>query len=47
MSDTPDILKKIVARKRKEVFERAALCPQDQLIEQLATAPLDGIFSGR
>ena len=38
MNDTPDILKKIVARKREEIAERSARVPVERLIEALATA---------
>lgn len=36
MSNTPDILKKIVARKREEIAERSARVPQAELAEGLA-----------
>jgi len=36
MSNTPDILKKIIRRKREEISQRRAALPLDQLIEQLA-----------
>jgi indole-3-glycerol phosphate synthase len=38
VSDTPDILKKIVRRKREEIAERRAGTPQAQLAEILADA---------
>ena len=38
MSDTPDILKKIVARKREEIAGRAAATPIEQVRELAATA---------
>jgi indole-3-glycerol phosphate synthase len=38
MRDTPDILKKIVARKHEEIAARAAQRPQSELIEALAEA---------
>lgn len=36
MSNTPDILQKIVQRKREEIAQRRAALPLDHLIEQLA-----------
>ncbi|AKH21229.1 indole-3-glycerol phosphate synthase TrpC [Sedimenticola thiotaurini] len=36
MSNTPDILKKIVQRKREEISQRQATLPLERLIEQLA-----------
>lgn len=36
MSNTPDILKKIVQRKREEIAQRQAALPLDRLTEQLA-----------
>jgi len=36
MSNTPDILKKIVQRKREEITQRQVTLPLDRLIEQLA-----------
>ena len=38
-SDTPTILKKILARKREEIAERSATVPLQQLVEQAASAP--------
>ncbi len=38
-SNTPDILKKIVARKAEEVSDRIRKLPLDQLKQHLATAP--------
>jgi indole-3-glycerol phosphate synthase len=38
MSDTPDILKKIIRRKQEEIAERQASLTQEQLIEQVADA---------
>jgi len=38
MTDTPDILKKIVARKHEEIAERSARVPQAELAERLSTA---------
>jgi indole-3-glycerol phosphate synthase len=38
MSDTPDILKKIVARKREELAERSAQTPERELRARLADA---------
>ncbi len=38
MSNTPDILRKIVQRKQAEIAERRATRPLEQLIEQLAEA---------
>jgi indole-3-glycerol phosphate synthase len=38
VTDTPDILKKIVRRKREEIAERSARVPQAKLIETLADA---------
>lgn len=43
MNDTPDILKKIVARKREEIGDRATRTPLNQLKDALAhTAPVRG-----
>jgi indole-3-glycerol phosphate synthase len=39
VNDTPDILKRILARKREEVAERAARVPLAELKSRLATAP--------
>lgn len=36
MSNTPDILKKIIQRKREEIRQRQAALPLERLIEQLA-----------
>ncbi|MDB9843150.1 indole-3-glycerol-phosphate synthase TrpC, partial [Porticoccaceae bacterium] len=33
-SDTPTILKKILARKQQEIAERSAIVPSEQLLEQ-------------
>ena len=38
MTDTPDILKKIVARKHEEIAERSARVPQAKLAERLSAA---------
>ena len=38
-SDTPTILKKILARKREEIAERSATVPLHQLVDQAASAP--------
>jgi indole-3-glycerol phosphate synthase len=38
MTDTPDILKKIVARKREEIADRSASVPLEALRERLADA---------
>lgn len=39
MSNTPDILKKIVLRKQEEIAERKQQCSLDELKQQLAAAP--------
>lgn len=38
MTDTPDILKKIVARKHEEIAERRIAVPRDALAERIAAA---------
>lgn len=40
MNDTPDILKKILARKFEEISERARTMPSEQLVERVADAPV-------
>ena len=46
MSSTPDILKKIIARKYEEISERQAVCSIDQLKEQIETAsPVRGFVA--
>lgn len=46
MPSTPDILKKIIARKYEEIAEREAVCSIDQLQEQVAQAsPVRGFVA--
>ncbi len=46
MNDTPDILRRILARKRAEVAERSATLPRDALEARLAGAPAPRPFRG-
>jgi indole-3-glycerol phosphate synthase len=47
MKDTPDILKRIIARKREEVRERKAQLPQAALEDRLATSKPSRGFAAR
>lgn len=38
MKNTPDILKKILQRKREEIAERARICGKDELLKQVSSA---------
>lgn len=44
-SDTPTILKKILARKREEIAERSATVSLQQLIDRVASAPVPRGFA--
>ena len=45
-AETPDILRRIVARKREEVRARAARLPPEQLSRQVEAAPASRDFAG-